>query len=100
MDLEAFGPAAAGLFCVALLLSAARARTRTLWTPVGIHAGAVLVIFSYGALTDRLATPAWAGTRLLYDGPVAWALMLVAAALLARGRVSPAPEETPPGTGP
>ncbi|MDF1702402.1 MAG: CPBP family intramembrane metalloprotease [Planctomycetota bacterium] len=82
VDLQAFGPAALGLFCFALLLSAAYARTGTLWTSVGIHAGAVLVLFSYGGLTDRAPERTWAGTRLLYDGPVVWGLALGAAALL------------------
>ena len=105
VDLEAFGPAALGLFCFALLLSAAYRRTGTLWTPIGIHMGAVLVLFSYGALTDRAPERTWAGSRLLYDGPVVWVLALGAAALLARrptapaAAESPAPEADAPGRG-
>ena len=102
VDVAAFGPSALGLFCFALLLSAAYRRSGTLWTPIGIHAGAVLVLFSYGAITDRAPARTWAGTRLLYDGPVIWALALAAAAWLFVTRPVPdraAPEEAPPGSG-
>ena len=68
VDPTVFGPAAFGLLCFALLLSAAYRRTGTLWTAIGIHAGAVLVLFSYGALTTRIPGPEWSGTRLP-DGP-------------------------------
>lgn len=84
VDLEAFGASALGLFCFALLLSAAYRRAGSLWMPIGIHAGAVLVLFSYGAITDRTPARTWAGSRLLYDGPVAWGLLLGAALLLWR----------------
>lgn len=100
IDLAAFGPAALGLFCFALLLTAAHVRTRTLWAPVGIHMAAVLVISSYGALTDRSPPRTWAGSRVLYDGPVIWALALVGAFVLWRGRDSSAPPAPAPGSGP
>jgi membrane protease YdiL (CAAX protease family) len=74
-DLEAFGPAALGLFLFALLLTAAYRRTGTLWTPIAIHAVVVLVLSSYGALTWRHPERTWAGTRLLVDGPVTWAML-------------------------
>lgn len=96
LDVQAFGPSAVGLFCFALLLSAAYTRTGTLWTAVGIHAGAVLVLFSYGAVTDRSPERTWAGTRLLYDGPVVWALALAGAAWLRWGT---APRADTAGTG-
>ena len=99
VDPVAFGPAALGLFCFALLLSAAYRRASSLWTPIGIHAAAVLVLFSYGALTDRAPERTWAGSRLLYDGPVAWLLCLGAAAWLRRGgRDSAASRASGPGT--
>ncbi len=101
VDPVAFGPAALGLFCFALLLTAAWRRTGTLWTAIGIHAGAVLVLFSYGALTDRAPARTWAGSRLLYDGPVAWGLALGVAFVLWRGgRESTASEPPQPGTDP
>lgn len=92
----AFLAAAVGLFCFALLLTAVYRRTGTLWTSIGLHAGAVLVLFSYGALTERPpgGTPAWAGTRLLYDGlPVMGVLLLGAAALWPRSRGEPARDQ-------
>ena len=75
----AYLAAAAGLFCFALLLTAVYRRTGTLWASIGVHAGAVVVLFSYGALTERQATPAWAGTRLLYDGIPVMVLLLFGA---------------------
>ena len=94
LDLESFGPAAVGLFCAGILLVAARLRTGTLWAGIGIHAAAVLVIFSYGGITERAPPRTWAGTRLLYDGPVVWLLTLAGAWWLwPRGRrESAAPE--------
>jgi membrane protease YdiL (CAAX protease family) len=92
----AFLAAAAGLFCFALLLTAVYRRTGTLWTAIFVHAGAVLVLFSYGALTVRPdgLTPTWAGTRLLYDGLPVMGLLLLGA-LLFRPR-APRPRAAPP----
>jgi membrane protease YdiL (CAAX protease family) len=81
-DLRAFGPAFLGLFLFGLLLAAVYRRTRTLWASVGIHAAAVWVLFTYGALTERVPARNWAGTKRLYDGPAAWILIAVAAFLL------------------
>jgi membrane protease YdiL (CAAX protease family) len=81
-DLARIGPSMVGLFLLSLLLSAAWNRSRTLWAPIGIHAGGVWVVRSYGSLTDRDPQRTWAGTKELYDGPVAWAVLLVAAVLL------------------
>lgn len=82
VDPGAFGPAFLGLFFFGLVLTAAYLRTHTLWTPVGIHAAGVFVIYTYGALTDRTVRETWAGTKRLYDGPPLWVLLAVIAFLL------------------
>lgn len=84
VDISAFGPAALGLFLFSLLLAAAYRATGTLWTAVGVHAAAILVLFSYGALTERAPAPAWAGGRLLYDSVPVWILTALAALVLWR----------------
>ncbi len=76
VDVQAFGPALVGLFLFGLLLTAAYQRTGTLWTGIGIHAAAVWVLFTYGALTERDPQRNWAGTKWLYDGPVLWAVLV------------------------
>lgn len=78
-DLSAFGPALVGLFCFALMLTALYRRSGSLWPSIGAHAAGILVLFSYGAATQRDPARTWAGTRLLYDGPVVWAILLLAA---------------------
>jgi len=85
-DPAAFGPAFLGLLLFGLLLAALYRRTRTLWAPIGVHAAAIWVLFAYGGFTEREHTPAWAGTKLLYDGPLGWALLLVALLLVVRSR--------------
>jgi membrane protease YdiL (CAAX protease family) len=85
LDPVAFGPSFLGLFCFALLLTAAWRRSRTLWTAIGIHAGAVWVLLTYGALTVREPERTWAGTRVLYDGLPVWALLLLLSWRIGRG---------------
>jgi membrane protease YdiL (CAAX protease family) len=82
LDVAAFGPSFLGLLLFGLLLAAAYLRSKTLWVPVGIHAAAVWVLFTYGALTERVPERNWAGTKRLYDGPLAWVLLAVFAFLL------------------
>ncbi len=97
-DLQAFGPAFVGLLLFAYLLTALYRRHGSLWPAIGAHAAAIMVIFSYGALTDRDPARTWAGTRLLYDGPVVWALLAAGAWWLwprDPGRNSPDSTESP-----
>lgn len=82
VDMEAFGPAFLGLLLFAYLLTALYRRSGSLWPAIGAHAGAVMVLHSYGALTERAPARTWAGTRLLYDGPVVWAILLIGTWLL------------------
>jgi membrane protease YdiL (CAAX protease family) len=93
----AFLAGAAGLFCFALLLTAVYRRTNTLWTAIAVHAGAVLVLSTYGAITDRPEglTPAWAGTRLLYDGLPVMGILLIGA-ILFRPRSDRVRDSQPP----
>lgn len=78
LDIEAFGPACLGLFLFALLLTALYRRSGSLWPAIGAHAGAIMVLFSYGALTERWPARTWGGTRLLYDGPLVWVILALA----------------------
>lgn len=107
-DLGAFGPSLVGLFCFALMLTALYRRSGSLWPAIGAHAAGILVLFSYGAATQRDPARTWAGTRLLYDGPVVWAILAFAAWWLwPRGgpetgaqrddQASSAPPASPPG---
>lgn len=82
LDPAAFGPAFLGLLLFGLLLTALYLRTRTLWTSVAVHAAAVWILFSHGALTEPVAgRPWWSGSKWLYDGPVAWLLFVAAIGL-------------------
>lgn len=84
VDPVAFGPAFLGLALFGVLLTAAYRRTGSLWTPIGIHAAGIWALLSYGAFTERQDTPAWAGTKVLYDGVPGWALLLLATWALCR----------------
>jgi membrane protease YdiL (CAAX protease family) len=79
-DVGAFGPSFLGLFLASLLLTALYRRTGTLWTPVAAHAAAVWVIRAQTAFTERTVPRSWAGTKDLVDGPVGWAVLLLALA--------------------
>jgi membrane protease YdiL (CAAX protease family) len=83
VDPQAFGRSFLGLFLFGLLLLRLYRRAGTLWAPAGVHAAAAWLIFAYGALTERGDTPGWAGSKLLYDGPLGWALLVLAWLLLA-----------------
>lgn len=54
------------LFVIALILADARLRTRSLWLPIGLHAGWILANGIFSAMTRRemLALP-WLGKNLL-----------------------------------
>lgn len=95
-DPSDFGPACLGLALFGALLLALYRRTGTLWAPIGVHAAAVWVLFGYGAVTNRRPAPEWAGTKLLYDGPLGWALLVVALLLVLRVRRAHAPAAPPP----
>lgn len=82
----AFGPSFLGLVLFGLVLTLVYRRTRTLWAPIGIHAACILALQSYGGLTERIETPRWAGTKALYDGVPGWAILALAALLLAARR--------------
>ena len=85
-DYGHFGTALLGLALFGVLLTLAYRRTGSLWVPIGIHAAGVLTILGYGAFTERLDTPAWAGTKVLYDGVPGWAVLLGGVLVFARRR--------------
>jgi membrane protease YdiL (CAAX protease family) len=82
-------PALIGLTLLGLLLVAARLRTGSLWTPIGIHA-AWVAAFRVGRLFfDILPGPAWlvgSGWPPLIGGATGWIALAVTAALLLRRR--------------
>lgn len=82
VDPAAFGASFLGLLLFGALLQALYRRTATLWAPVGVHAAAAWLVFAYGGVTEREPTPAWAGTKALYDGPLGWGLLLLALVLV------------------
>jgi membrane protease YdiL (CAAX protease family) len=78
VDPAVFGPAFFGLVLFGTLLTLAYRRSRTLWLPIGIHAAGIWVLLAHGAFTERFPRPAWAGTKVLYDGLPGWILLLLA----------------------
>ena len=60
------------LFLVALVLGYARLRTRSLWLPVGLHAGWVFGLKTFNKVSRHLSPPnLWIGDDLLHGlGPV------------------------------
>lgn len=60
------------LFLVALVLGMARLRTRSLWLPIGLHAGWVFGLKSFNKISRHLSPPSlWIGDDLLHGlGPV------------------------------
>jgi membrane protease YdiL (CAAX protease family) len=96
VDPVTFGPSFVGLFLFGLVLLRLYRRTGTLWAPVGMHAAAAWTIFAYGAVSEREPTPAWAGGKMLYDGPLGWALLVLAfVALAPRAPRAPRTPATP-----
>ena len=96
-DPMAFGPALLGLALFSLLLSGAYLRTGTLWTAVAIHAAAVAVINGHGGVTERTTAETWTQTKHIYDSPLGWGLLGLAAFVCwPRGRssVPSAPDST------
>lgn len=88
-DPVAFGPAFAGLVLFGLILTLLYRRSGTLYAPIGVHAGCIVALQAYGGFTERLDTPRWAGTRMLYDGVPGLVLLALIALLLVvprRGR--------------
>lgn len=95
-DPTTFGASAVGLFLFALVLTAVYRRTGSLWPAIGVHAGAVWVLYCYGAVTERAPPHTWAGSKLLYDGPPAWGLFALALLLLwPRGGARTTAEDSP-----
>jgi membrane protease YdiL (CAAX protease family) len=76
------GPPMFGLFLFGMLLALVTRIQRSIMPAIGIHAGAVFVLYAYGSLTTRLTGPAWAGTKSIYDGAPAWLFLLVVLLLL------------------
>ncbi len=74
------------LFLIGLILAAARIHTRSLWLPIGLHAGWILAFKSFNLLHRRVPledfSPIWVGEDLRSGiGPIV--TLLVTAALLA-----------------
>jgi uncharacterized protein len=74
----------ATLFLIGWILADARLRTRSLFLPIGLHSGWILVAGVVGKLTRRTTTMLpWLGTNLLTGllplalGLMTWALMVV-----------------------
>ena len=74
----------ATLFLIGWILADARLRTRSLFLPIGLHSGWILVAGVVGKLTRHLTTMLpWLGTNLLTGllplalGLITWALMIV-----------------------
>ena len=72
--------AAVGFVTLALagaVLGLVFARTRTLYAPIGIHAGWVLTLKTYAWLTDRVGPRTWWGGSSLVDNVLVWPVLLL-----------------------
>ncbi|MCP5069548.1 MAG: CPBP family intramembrane metalloprotease [bacterium] len=98
LDPTRFLPAAFGLFLFGLVLCTAMYRTRSLWTPIAIHAAGVWVVTLHPSITNRWPKESWAGSGQLLDGPPGWALLLVGLFLLTRTRPDVALPRSPDAT--
>jgi membrane protease YdiL (CAAX protease family) len=80
-DIDAVVPGFFNLTLAGMLLGLAYQRTGTLYFPIGLHAGWIFWLKSYGLLTTgpRAAHDAWWGTARLING---WAALPVLAAVL------------------
>ena len=73
----------ATLFLIGWILADARLRTRSLFLPIGLHSGWILVAGVVGKLTRHSTMLPWLGTNLLIGllplvlGLITWALMIV-----------------------
>lgn len=94
VDPVVFGPSALGFFLFGLLLSAACRRTGTVWTSIGIHAAGITLLQAQDAWLVRSASPAWAGTGRLLDGAPGWAVLALAAVLVAPRARRPVPYQS------
>lgn len=90
VNFSEFGMSFLGLFFFGLLLNAAYLRWRTLWVPIAIHAGAVVVLYSYTHATDRVVRSLFVGSKLVYDGVPAIVVLAAGAVILWRWKPTPA----------
>lgn len=68
-------PMGVGLFLAGLVLAGAFLKTRSLWLPIGIHAGWVFLIRLHKELFEPIGPPVrWAlfGDNIFLGGPVGW----------------------------
>jgi uncharacterized protein len=86
IDLGQLIPGFINLFIAGLILGLARKRTGLLYFPIGLHAGWIFWLKSYGAVTDQaLNTQTWIwGTRKLIDGWAASAVLMLTLWLVLR----------------
>lgn len=77
-----FWPSIVGLFLFGLLLSALYLRTGSLWSSVGVHAAAVLMLHGVVPSLRGTSPPEWAGTKVMYDGVPGWILLGTATLLI------------------
>ncbi len=82
-DWPAFWPAAVGLFIFGVVLNLLYLRTRSLYAPIGLHAGCVFFVKLDGLFADSLGrnTLFW-GSSKLYDGVMGWIFIAVLGAFL------------------
>jgi membrane protease YdiL (CAAX protease family) len=86
-DLAVNAPRMVGLFLLGIALAAARLRAGSLWLAIGIHGVGIVVVDAVSALSTRTPERDALGSKWLYDGAPAWALLLLLAVLLwPRGR--------------
>lgn len=63
-------------FTLSMALCLLTLRTRTLWSAIGMHAGIVFVLLSYGKLADIQSHGFWLGGRNVRDGMLALSLLI------------------------
>ncbi|OGW90201.1 MAG: hypothetical protein A3A73_04765 [Omnitrophica bacterium RIFCSPLOWO2_01_FULL_50_24] len=77
-------PEAVGLFLFGILLTVAFLKTRSLFLPIGIHAGTVFMIKWEASFVRKgydVSVP-WFGNAPHYDGSLEWALIILTSAFI------------------
>ncbi len=91
-DVTAMVPGVIGLSIVGVVLALAYLRTGSLYLSIGLHAGWVFVLKSYGLITDRVpdASKILFGDDKLVTGAASWVMLAAVGALVLRWPKAPA----------
>jgi membrane protease YdiL (CAAX protease family) len=82
---QAVWPAAIGLFLFGMVLNYCAVRTKSLYAPIGVHAGAVLFVRTVGLFISFMEKNAfYLSTKKVYDGIFGWVCLLLVGWILSK----------------